>query len=166
MRALSLTEPWASLVVMGEKKIETRSWKPYVFEAVAIHASKGFPKSARNFATTNSYCSRSLFHGHFAHVDQLPLGEIIGTAEIVGYLPTEVFTNQNDETHRQLLKQTAVNFSAQEREFGNYSENRFGWILRNPLMLKTPIPCKGALGLWKVPADIEAQIINQLGEIN
>jgi len=32
------------------------------------------------------------------------------------------------------------------------------WVLANPKPLSEPIPCKGALGLWNVPADIAARI--------
>jgi hypothetical protein len=156
MRALSLTQPWATLVVLGEKKIETRSWRPSRFGTIAIHASKGFPKTARQFAISNSYCSKSLFQGHFAHVDQLPLGAIIGTVDVIGYLRSEVFEFEH-ELHKQLFAPYEIEFSDKEKAFGDYSQNRYGWILKNPRMLEKPVPCKGALSLWEVPRDIEAQ---------
>lgn len=37
-----------------------------------------------------------------------------------------------------------------------------GFVLANPRPLKTPIPCKGALGFWDVPAEIAKQIKEQL----
>lgn len=43
MKALSLTQPWATLVAIGAKKIETRSWSTSYRGPVAIHASKGYP---------------------------------------------------------------------------------------------------------------------------
>jgi hypothetical protein len=42
MKALSLTQPWATLVVTGEKEVETRSWRTNHSGMIAIHASKGF----------------------------------------------------------------------------------------------------------------------------
>lgn len=50
----------------------------------------------------------------------------------------------------------------QERAFGDYTPGRYGWILNRIRALRQPIPCRGALGLWDVPADVEAQIATQL----
>jgi len=40
----------------------------------------------------------------------------------------------------------------------------YGYVLENPRELPEPIPCKGQLGFWNVPPEIEAQIQKQLGE--
>ena len=37
----------------------------------------------------------------------------------------------------------------------------FGWHIRGVAPLETPIPCKGALGFWRVPEDVEAKILEQ-----
>ncbi|MFL5577327.1 MAG: ASCH domain-containing protein [Gemmatimonadaceae bacterium] len=47
MKALTLTQPWATLVAIGAKTIETRSWPTHYRGEVAIHAAKGFPDWAR-----------------------------------------------------------------------------------------------------------------------
>lgn len=39
-RCISLWQPWATLIAIGEKKIETRSWNPYYRGWMAIHAAK------------------------------------------------------------------------------------------------------------------------------
>lgn len=44
MKAITLTQPWATLMAAGEKSIETRGWSPaslHMAEPVAIHAGKG-----------------------------------------------------------------------------------------------------------------------------
>ena len=41
MKALTLTQPWATLVAMGAKRIETRSWTTNYRGPLAIHAGKG-----------------------------------------------------------------------------------------------------------------------------
>ncbi len=48
MKALTLTQPWATLVAIGAKCIETRSWRTSYRGPLAIHAAKGFPKAAWN----------------------------------------------------------------------------------------------------------------------
>ena len=41
MKAITLHQPWASLVAVGAKTVETRSWKPpCIGERIAIQAGK------------------------------------------------------------------------------------------------------------------------------
>lgn len=159
MKGISLTQPWSSLVAMGEKKMETRSWKPsqetlYNLnstqppQAVAIHASKSFPMDCKDISDefwTSFFKDRSDAENFkpFILNWQLPLGAIIGTVQILGALPTE---------------KVIGTLSRQEEAFGDYSPGRFAWNLFDARMLKTPIPCKGALNLWNVPKEIEEQL--------
>ena len=53
MKALSLTQPWAELVVLGEKQWETRSWRTSHRGRIAIHAAKKFPAWAIDLAQGN-----------------------------------------------------------------------------------------------------------------
>jgi len=46
VKALTLTQPWAYLVAVGAKTIETRSWRATYRGPLAIHAAKGFPREA------------------------------------------------------------------------------------------------------------------------
>lgn len=48
IRGLSLTQPWATLVAIDAKKVETRSWGTRYRGRVAIHAAKGFPTYAQD----------------------------------------------------------------------------------------------------------------------
>ena len=52
MKALSLTQSWATLVTIGAKKLETRSWPTYYRGPLLIHAAKGFPPAARAICYT------------------------------------------------------------------------------------------------------------------
>ncbi len=46
IRGLTLTKPWATLVALGHKRIETRSWSTVYRGPIAIHAAKGLPRWA------------------------------------------------------------------------------------------------------------------------
>ena len=43
MKAITLTQPWATLVAIGAKRIETRSWRTFYRGPLAIHAGKTLP---------------------------------------------------------------------------------------------------------------------------
>lgn len=147
MKALSLTQPWATLVVTGEKEIETRSWRTNYGGMIAIHASKGFPGWAQR-QSRYPFFSEALDHHGFKSIDDLPRGAIVGVASIVGCVTVESIRDT---------------LSLEEHEFGDYSdgEGRWAWLLDDPQMIE-PIPCSGALSLWEVPALITQTILERI----
>lgn len=180
MKALSLTQPWATLVAIGAKHIETRSWSSSFRGRIAIHASKGFPKHARDFCQTNVVSNACVKHqGHWSTISCLseagvarqneiyrsygrdemwPLGAIVAVAEITGCFQTPSEGSAWIERYGGFRLPPPE----PERSFGDYSPNRFAWRFGNIRQLTTPIPCKGALGLWNVPADVVEQINAQV----
>jgi len=55
VKALTMTQPWAMLVALGENSIETRSWSTKYRGALAIHSAKAFPKEARALCEQEPY---------------------------------------------------------------------------------------------------------------
>jgi len=125
MKALSLTQPWATLVVTGRKQFETRSWSTGTRERIAIHASKGMPGWAKDAA-------REFGLDHEA----LPRGAIIGFVTIVRCSAVESVRDT---------------LSEYELAYGDYSDGRYAWLLDAPEQIQ-PVPMSGALGLWPVPS--------------
>jgi len=134
MKALTLTQPWATLVAIGAKRIETRSWRTPYRGSLAVHAAKSFPKSARAFA--------------FAlDLGPLPTGAVIATCRLISCVPTR------ELQHNRLIE---VDYLAgcedflldnRERAFGDYSPGRYAWLLADVKPCE-PIPAVGALSLW------------------
>jgi len=160
--ALSLTQPWATLIAIGAKRIETRSWSTKYRGLMAIHAAKGFPVEAQQACEGSSFV-RALDGGRSSaryytppHVGSrrfdggLPLGQIIATARLLDVRPTKPY--DDDEAFR----------ATDECAFGDYSAGRFAWVFDDVTALAVPIPCKGALSLWDVPAGIYEAIAPQL----
>ena len=52
--------------------------------------------------------------------------------------------------------------SEQEQAWGDYSDGRFAFELRDVRELRVPVPAKGALGFWNVSPELEAAIRAQL----
>lgn len=140
MKALTLTQPWATLLAIGAKRIETRSWSTAYRGPLAIHAAKGFPRDAQNYVLIEPF--RSALKP-IVSSKQLPVGMVIATCELVDILPTEA---------RGCLSGVFEDYpefdTEQERAFGDYSPNRFGWVFENVRAFDIPIPAKGALSLW------------------
>ncbi len=137
MKAISLLQPWASLVVMGVKTIETRSWETKYRGPILIHASQG--KAGSIFADKNP------FKKYIPNFKKLPFGEIVGQASITEIIRTENL-NMSDEIINRL--------TMEEKAFGDYSEGRYPWILNDHLQFKNPIHARGTLSIWEYPGDI------------
>jgi hypothetical protein len=154
-KVLTLTQPWATLVAIGAKKIETRSWATSYRGPLAIHAAKGLgPVGGK--AGLYELCMRKLFFsaldvaGYKTGLD-LPLGAIVATCEIVGCESIGYEwpdTLQIAYTGQWGRAYSGHRLTTQERAFGDYSPGRFAWLLGNVQALPEPIPAKGALGLW------------------
>ena len=123
MKALTIKEPWASLIINGYKDFEFRSWKTNYRGKVLIHAGKSFDEVNRDrFKDLNLSYSK---------------GEIIGETEIVDcQLVTEEFYNK-------YLKYNPLVY-CKSRVIGEYA-----FVLNNTNKYKEKIPYKGKLSFWE-----------------
>ncbi len=141
MKALTLTQPWASLVAIGAKTIETRSWSTSYRGPLAIHAAKGFPTWAQRACLEEPF--RSVLEKAGLTAWSLPLGKIIAVVRLMDVYSTD------DERCEGCIN----NYGARphEREFGDFGSGRFAWWFgyREPLV--PSIPCRGAQRLWNLP---------------
>ena len=147
MKCLTLTQPFASLVAISAKKIETRSWYTAFRGELAIHAAKGFPEDARELVFTEPFHTCiGLHYGYTA--GSLPLGAIVAVVRLLSVERTELLTDQLS------LLPGSPRLTEQERAFGNYQPGRFAWHLELLYRVEPAVPCRGSLGLWDVPADL------------
>lgn len=133
MKALTLTQPWATLVVTHNKKIETRSWGTKYRGKLAIHAAKGFPAYAKGLCYDVCFKECLQFSG-YASADMLPLGAVIGVCELVDV--------------KKIVDYTVLP-KGKEYIFGDYGIGRYMWFLENVEMFDKPFAVRGALGLWE-----------------
>jgi hypothetical protein len=140
MKAISLIQPWASLIVMGAKKFETRSWKTEYRGELLIHASSQLPAQFQK----EKFTEGAYFKDFIEDLDQLPYGAIIGKVNLVGIYRTEDLVSPQS-----LFKDVSIN--EHEKAFGDYSHGRYAWALEDAFRFKMPIPYKGALGIWEFP---------------
>ena len=137
MKALSLLQPWASLVVMGTKRLETRSWSTNYRGTLLIHASSGKAGSLLS--------SEPPFSRYINDFNKLPLGAIIGSVILTDIVKVEQL---------QLSEKTINQLSLEERAFGDYTPGRYVWILEEAVQFERPVPIRGTLGLWEYSGEI------------
>lgn len=142
MKVLSAWQPYAQLMVLGPKGLETRSWPlGLVPQRIAIHAARSTKALREVFTQPHFY--EALEAAGFSHSGALPLGALVGTVEVVECIPTE--------------KIDPAVIGMREYAFGIYTPGRFAWRLENPISFP-PIPMVGHQGLRELPPDILALI--------
>ncbi|MEK3945555.1 ASCH domain-containing protein [Paenibacillus sp. FSL H8-0282] len=132
MRCITIRQPWATLIALGEKEFETRSWRTAYRGELGIHAGVRIDKK---ICEQEPYKSVLAKHGYTAN--NLPTGAIIATGQLAGCY---VVTPEVD------LREW---INGNEYDFGDYSEGRFAWKLEGVHPLSHPIPAKGRLSLWE-----------------
>jgi len=149
VKALTLTQPWATLVAIGAKRIETRSWRTAYRGPLAIHAAKGFPKWAREFTTAPACYEAVMVHSTDVGSPAYPLGVVLATCRLIACIPTrDLQTNRLIEVDP-VAHAEDFHMTDQERAFGDYAPGRFAWLLTDIKPLPVPIHTTGALGLWE-----------------
>lgn len=130
MKVLSLTQPWASMLAMGVKKIETRTWTISYRGDLLIHASKS--KAGRSFIALPSVSQ------YITSFNSLPLGVIIGQARLVDIVPaiSEPLSADEDPV-------------LEENAFGDRQKVKYHWLFEEAVLFDSYIPATGRLGLWE-----------------
>lgn len=82
MKALSIRQPWAWLIVNGFKDIENRSWHTKYRGPVLIHASKGLTR--KEYDEACAMIVDRLISVDIPDLDDLQRGGIVGYATITG----------------------------------------------------------------------------------
>lgn len=163
MRVISLWQPWASLVVMGAKKMETRHWTTKYRGPLLIHAAQ--KKVRVNERTYRLIEELEKLPDFMENYEKLPYGAIIGRVDLIDCIPVEKlssghyvgnFDNPNlfDTKPPKMIYQAFL--TDKERAFGDYSAGRFAWILRNPVQFEKSIPVKGRQGFFNYTGEIPA----------
>lgn len=80
IKALTLWQPWATLVAIGAKQIETRSWATAYRGPLAIHAAKHTPKEAADVAFALPVTEALRAHDY--HPGRLPSGVVMAVCEL------------------------------------------------------------------------------------
>lgn len=126
MQALTIKQPWATLIMRGGKDVENRNWGTTLRGEIAIHASKGLDPdelahACRFLAPWVPRFSEARF---CAEAATYPTGCIIGVARVVGCV------TESDSP---------------------WFVGPFGIVMADTIELVDPLPLRGALGFWQVP---------------
>ena len=162
MRALTIYQPWASLIAAGVKQYETRNWATKHRGPIAIHAGL---KKYNDYGflgdeVINKMEAALIASGKSYLIFDLPFGAVIATAELVGcweiaedpegpFLCVEWDGKNGD--HELIVK-------GDELLFGDWTPGRYAFELLNVKLLSTPVYCRGKQGIWNIGEDLYEQV--------
>lgn len=177
MKAISLWQPWASLIACGAKPFETRHWAPpreLIGQPIAIHAAKKIDKGAAEFATDLMYGQHQ--PGGYDLADKLaasfkgtpdelmglfgkacmPIGCVVCIVHLdaafqLGEAAGDTALPAARVVRRLTSRQMPECFTVRYDDFGDYAPGRWAWLLRDPRPLKPCPPMKGAQGFFNLP---------------
>ncbi len=138
MKALTIWQPWAILIAIGAKKIETRSWSTRYRGPLVIHAAK----TRRGINSVyDGWIWQMLYDAGYENELALPLGCVVATCNLVTVEPvTSLFASDLQEN---------------EIELGDYTPGQFAWMLEDIVKVVPPIPAQGRQGLWNIAFEDE-----------
>lgn len=91
---------------------------------------------------------------------------IRGTVAIHAGMKFQEYVDLPAEEKKQLVRGAIIGVvdvvDCVDKHRSKWFNGPYGFVLKNPRPLKKPIPCKGKLNFWDVPAKLEKEIKRQL----
>lgn len=135
IKALSVKQPWASLIVYGFKKIETRTWKTERRGPLLIVSSKKPDELGFHYV-------RASYPDLLTNI-KISYGQAIGLVDLI-----DIEKLRPEEQDKYLCP---------------YDPRLYGWRFENPIVIN-PFPVKGKLQIYDVNIGDNAQIKDYLNE--
>jgi hypothetical protein len=160
--ALSVQQPWCFALVKGWKPVENRTWRPPSSALGRRHALHASARIDMEGVPDFSAILRLPQHRPPEPVTlaQMPLGAITGTARLLGAVEVDGVSFFHPRRHPARVVQVFGHLTDAQVELvlrSEWTAGTWAWLWDQPQEIK-PIPCKGALGMWRVPDDIAARV--------
>lgn len=122
MKCLSISQPFADLIISGKKSIELRNWNTTFRGEFLVHA----PRKIRI-----EDCKR------------LKIDPKVRTGVIIGKV--SLYDVKKYNSRKELMQDKKFHLASKK-----FQNKKYGFMLKNPKALKIPIPMKGKLGFFDV----------------
>jgi hypothetical protein len=155
VKCLTLWQPWASLIAVGAKRVETRGWSSPYRGLLAIHAAATWNAESRAACVRLSQDHPEAMGqlGVFEPLtgsdptldgSRLPRGAVVAVARLVDVRLMD---------HAWLDEQTDL-----ELDVGGWEPGRYGWVLEDVRAVEPAVPLKGQRGLFDLGGELAARL--------
>ena len=122
MKCLSVSQPFAELIILGKKTIELRKWNTNYRGELLIHSPLKIRKE---------------------DAKRLKIDKKFVTGAIVGKV--EIYDVKKYDSQKQVKSDQKFHFASK-----SFHDRTYGFLLKNAKAFRVPIPYKGQLGLFEV----------------
>lgn len=141
MKALTISQPYASLIADGAKWCENRTWECFYRGPLLIHAGKG-----------TQYLTKQ-------QLEEYPTGCIIAACRMIECVHVP---SLRDRIEKRLPYRSMPLERLHQLEQHEHCEGPYGFVLAEVQKLATWVECKGAQGLWVPTPEILEAVKSQL----
>jgi hypothetical protein len=138
LRALTIRQPWAGLIATNQKTIENRTWAP------PKNLAPGSLLAIHAAAVIDKTTNRQVYG---VPACCLPLGAVVAVTRLLG------------------AHQESPDRCTQACRTWGWADH-WHWQFGDTVAVAQPLPTKGRLGVWTLPADLDADVRRQLGEVS
>lgn len=143
MRAITICQPYAELILRGDKKVENRKWPTTYRGPLLIHAGK-----SQEWLELDD--SGTFDESYNIPLASMQFGAILGVVQIQGCIHGPAMCRPCRDFDPWVLE--AWPWLANHE----HAEGPYCWILEDAYRFSTPIAFRGHLGLFDVPAGLVA----------
>lgn len=149
MKALTICQPYAHLIALGEKRVENREWATTYRGPLLIHAGK-----SRAWLDIEVDAERGKHdYPTLIPLAEMAFGAIVAHANLVACLHIDrIREGKYDDVYPWLRQHEHTN-------------GTWCWVLDSVRRLHEPVPCSGAQGLWprsRLPARADCHLAHEL----
>jgi hypothetical protein len=137
MQVLSVMQPWATMLALGFKRLETRTWQTRHRGPLAIHAARRRMTEPLPMGWRPKMSAAQQRLGLDGWPDLFPRGAILGVVELLDCVPVEDLEPGEPD--------------AIERMLGNFGPGHWVWRLGAARPLRLPVLVCGQQGVFYAP---------------
>lgn len=177
MKALTLRQPWAGAVCDLGKRLENRKRPPprnlAPEEMIAIHAGRADTRATE--AEHRDLTAQAASWGMtWASRASVTFGCVVAVCRVAGWLEVAASgelkrwrwdAGKRTECPWVSVLENPEMWVEQTRQVGRWWQGPCAWELVDLHVLPEPVPARGALGLWRLPEDVELAVRAQLAEV-
>lgn len=134
MKVISVQQPWADLIVSGYKDVENRTRRSHYRGPLLIHASQKVDKEG--LADILAALTEAGDEEGVAFFSNPPTGAIVGLVNMIDCVTEHP---------------------------SDWFDGPFGYVLADPQLFDQPIPMKGQLGIYDLPAELADAVAAAIG---
>lgn len=146
MKAISIWQPFSTLIVKGFKVFETRTWpapKSVIGQRIGIASTKTLrPEQRAHFDSEE-------FQRHY---ERLGLPESIAEFSH-GFMLGTVVVDSVELMTEEFLEEVSL----EEQAYGWWDEGNYAWRLTDPIEFDKPIAVRGAQGIYEWKNDVQQE---------